>query len=176
MEQNQAPGGMVNNQPAQYGGEQLAKNNGNGSKSRTGIIIAVVVVVVAGIALAVMNRGASPASNSNEPANTNEAVTNENVNTNVNEPPAVVPPKNTNQNPGANANVNTNSNMAVQPDCVVMGCNNEICSSPDDQKFTACVYLPEYSCYSTAKCEKQVNGSCGWTQTAELTQCLAQAR
>lgn len=62
----------------------------------------------------------------------------------------------------------------VKVDCVVMGCNNEVCTTPDDPVFTACVVQPQFVCYKTAKCEKQTTGRCGWTQTPELTACLAE--
>lgn len=61
-----------------------------------------------------------------------------------------------------------------QPKCVVMGCNNEACTSSDKPVITACVVLPEHVCYKTAVCERQASGNCGWTQSAELQACLAQ--
>lgn len=56
--------------------------------------------------------------------------------------------------------------------CVVSGCSGEICSDRVDMSFV-CLWKPEYQCYKTAKCERQGNGWCGWTQTNELTQCLS---
>ena len=60
----------------------------------------------------------------------------------------------------------------VTADCVIMGCSNEICTSPDNPVFTACVYQSRFACYKTASCEKQASGVCGWTETDELTNCL----
>ena len=59
--------------------------------------------------------------------------------------------------------------------CAVGGCSNQLCVSADevDKIFTTCEYRAEYACYQTATCEQQSDGKCGWTETAELTQCLA---
>ncbi|OHA80319.1 MAG: hypothetical protein A2675_00695 [Candidatus Yonathbacteria bacterium RIFCSPHIGHO2_01_FULL_51_10] len=54
--------------------------------------------------------------------------------------------------------------------CVVGGCSNEICS--DESVIGICIYREEFACYRTAKCERQENGSCGWTETLELRMCL----
>lgn len=55
--------------------------------------------------------------------------------------------------------------------CYVGGCSGQICSDSKDVVST-CEYLPKYVCFKEAKCEKQENGICGWTQTAELKACL----
>jgi len=34
------------------------------------------------------------------------------------------------------------------------------------------VWKEEYACYKDARCERQSNGTCGWTQTEELNYCL----
>ncbi len=54
--------------------------------------------------------------------------------------------------------------------CKITGCSGEICS--DQNLVSPCVMLPEYDCYRSAKCERQANGKCGWTQTEELNKCL----
>ncbi|MEN9653970.1 MAG: hypothetical protein RL235_82, partial [Chlamydiota bacterium] len=58
-----------------------------------------------------------------------------------------------------------------QGTCYVGGCSSQICS---DQQgvVTTCEYKEEYACYKTAKCERQADGKCGWTQTPELIACL----
>jgi hypothetical protein len=38
---------------------------------------------------------------------------------------------------------------------------------------TTCEMKPEYACYQNATCERQGDGKCGWTQTPDLTKCLA---
>jgi hypothetical protein len=38
---------------------------------------------------------------------------------------------------------------------------------------TTCEFRPEYACYRDATCERQADGTCGWTETPELTACLA---
>src|SRR3989344_5831665 len=59
--------------------------------------------------------------------------------------------------------------------CAVAGCSGQLCVSADEAGdiITTCEYRAEYACYREASCEPQENGKCGWTQTAELKQCLA---
>ena len=58
-------------------------------------------------------------------------------------------------------------------DCVVSGCNGELCVSDRDEKqMSLCVYKKEFACYKSAKCERQANNKCGWTMTKELKSCL----
>lgn len=57
--------------------------------------------------------------------------------------------------------------------CIKTGCSSTVCTEPGKDVVTTCEYKPEYGCYKTAACERQSNGACGWTQTAELTACLA---
>jgi len=54
--------------------------------------------------------------------------------------------------------------------CIVTGCSGQVCS--DEEVMTTCEYRSEYACYKNAKCERQSNGQCGWTQTSALLQCL----
>lgn len=58
--------------------------------------------------------------------------------------------------------------------CALAGCSNIICAEEDQAPgiVTTCEYREEYACYQNARCEKQMNGQCGWTQTAELSACL----
>lgn len=58
--------------------------------------------------------------------------------------------------------------------CIKTGCSSQVCSDRD--VVTTCEFRPEYACYQKAICERQRNGECGFTQTAELTACLARAR
>jgi hypothetical protein len=60
-----------------------------------------------------------------------------------------------------------------QAACRPTGCSGQICS--DQSVVSTCEYSPVYACYKTAKCERQANGSCGWTDTAGLRQCIASA-
>lgn len=63
------------------------------------------------------------------------------------------------------------------PSCVISGCSGQICmESTDEPVFTTCEFRPEYACYANATCERQNNGSCGWTQDTELRQCLRNAK
>lgn len=54
--------------------------------------------------------------------------------------------------------------------CAPQGCSGEICA--DHGVVSSCIYRPEYACYATATCERQPEGSCGWTPTPELETCL----
>lgn len=59
----------------------------------------------------------------------------------------------------------------VSGGCVVTGCSSEICA--DEEVYSTCRYRQEYSCYQSARCERQTSGLCGWTETEELKQCLS---
>lgn len=59
--------------------------------------------------------------------------------------------------------------------CVPGGCSRQLCIRDGQQVSTTCEYREEYACYTTATCEEQADGQCGWTQTEELTACLAGA-
>ena len=57
--------------------------------------------------------------------------------------------------------------------CRTSGCSGQICIAEDAPPvFTTCDWRPEYACYHDAACERQSDGACGWTMTAELTACL----
>lgn len=61
-------------------------------------------------------------------------------------------------------------------ECVPSGCSGQLCIPADaDPIATTCEWRPEYACYQDADCEKQPDGSCGWTPTAELAECLDNA-
>jgi len=72
----------------------------------------------------------------------------------------------------ANSNAGT---PVASGGCYVGGCSSQICSE-DPGVLSNCEFKEEYACYKTAKCERQTNGQCGWTETAELKMCLANAR
>ena len=57
--------------------------------------------------------------------------------------------------------------------CKITGCSGQICSDKD--MVTTCEYTAAYACYKKAICEHQPNGSCGWTQTLDLIECLQNA-
>lgn len=61
-------------------------------------------------------------------------------------------------------------NQAPITECKKTGCSGQVCS--DEDVATTCEFLPEYSCYKSARCERQADGECGWTMTGELIQCL----
>jgi len=61
--------------------------------------------------------------------------------------------------------------------CHVGGCSGELCSDVEGQ-VSPCVARPEFACYgsSSAICEPQQNGECGWSATPELLECLGTGR
>ena len=59
--------------------------------------------------------------------------------------------------------------------CFVGGCSGQVCSD-DPEVITTCEWREEYQCYRTATCERQADGECGWTETDELLECLAEAQ
>jgi hypothetical protein len=64
----------------------------------------------------------------------------------------------------------SSSSTSLKP-CIKTGCSGQVCS--DQEVITTCEYRTEYECYRKATCERQSNGSCGFTKTQELTSCLA---
>ena len=63
----------------------------------------------------------------------------------------------------------TSSDNQNKP-CFKTGCSGQVCA--DEEVITTCEYRQEYDCYKTAKCERQANGKCGFTDTPELRRCL----
>ena len=59
----------------------------------------------------------------------------------------------------------------VEDACVVGGCSGELCG--DQPQVSPCIWHDAFVCYRDATCARQADGACGWTQTAELTACLA---
>lgn len=57
-------------------------------------------------------------------------------------------------------------------DCFVGGCSGQLCTDQPGA-ISTCEWREEYACYQTATCERQPDGQCGWTETPELTTCLA---
>jgi hypothetical protein len=57
--------------------------------------------------------------------------------------------------------------------CVPQGCSNTVCAPEGAGVVTTCIWKDEFACYKTATCERQPSGDCGWTESAELTACLA---
>lgn len=56
--------------------------------------------------------------------------------------------------------------------CVVSGCSGQICG--EEEVMSTCEFRPEYTCYKDALCERQDDGTCGWTPTPRLEQCLSE--
>lgn len=56
--------------------------------------------------------------------------------------------------------------------CFVGGCSGQVCSDQEGV-ITTCEFRPEFACFQDATCERQADGGCGWTETAELQTCLA---
>ncbi|MGH9956353.1 MAG: DUF6748 domain-containing protein [Pyrinomonadaceae bacterium] len=58
----------------------------------------------------------------------------------------------------------------VTKPCFKTGCSKQVCA--DEEVITTCEWREEYACYQKARCERQSDGSCGFTKTPELTACL----
>lgn len=78
-------------------------------------------------------------------------------------PPPTPPPATTDPAPPGTGD-------AAAP-CIKTGCSGIICA--DEELMSTCEYKPEYACYQDARCERQGDGACGWTETPELQACLA---
>jgi hypothetical protein len=55
--------------------------------------------------------------------------------------------------------------------CVIGGCAAEVCA--EQLEASPCIFLPVNTCYQTAMCGRQPDGTCGWDPTPELTACIA---
>lgn len=60
--------------------------------------------------------------------------------------------------------------------CAIGGCSAQVCGEAGEDLVSTCEFRPEYACYNSARCERQGNGQCGWTESAELTTCLLEAK
>jgi eight-cysteine-cluster-containing protein len=69
--------------------------------------------------------------------------------------------------------ITKNPVVSTAEKCYVGGCSGQVCSDQEGIAST-CEYREVYSCYKTAKCERQSNGQCGWTETAALKTCIQQ--
>lgn len=58
--------------------------------------------------------------------------------------------------------------------CKIGGCSGQVCSDKEGV-ITTCEFTEAYACFHTAICERQKDGTCGWTQTEELKTCLSNA-
>jgi len=66
--------------------------------------------------------------------------------------------------------VRAGKSQAMKP-CIKTGCSSQVCSDKD--VITTCEWRPEYACYQKAVCERQADGNCGFTRSAELAACLS---
>ena len=59
--------------------------------------------------------------------------------------------------------------------CAIAGCSSQLCveEAIANDIMTTCEFRPEYACYASAVCERNVAGECAWRETAELRACLA---
>lgn len=59
--------------------------------------------------------------------------------------------------------------------CVVGGCSSQLCvDASQGEVMSTCEWTAAYGCYTKhSTCEVQPNGTCGWTPTTALEQCLA---
>ncbi|NTV44126.1 MAG: hypothetical protein HGA67_00315 [Candidatus Yonathbacteria bacterium] len=71
-----------------------------------------------------------------------------------------------------NTTVTPSEPSRAKDGCIIGGCSSQLCVDSGAPTMTTCEYTASYGCYRTATCERQRTGRCGWTNTAELTQCL----
>lgn len=59
--------------------------------------------------------------------------------------------------------------------CVITGCSGQLCA--DEDTPSTCEWTDAYACYGDyGVCERDEAGACGWRQTEELIECLADPR
>jgi hypothetical protein len=57
--------------------------------------------------------------------------------------------------------------------CLQGGCRGQLCIEADADVPSSCEPSPLYACYNdVGHCERQADGTCGWTQTPELRHCM----
>jgi hypothetical protein len=57
--------------------------------------------------------------------------------------------------------------------CKKAGCSNSLCVEADKENIiTTCEWKEEYGCYQKAKCERQKDGTCGFTKDEEFNNCI----
>jgi hypothetical protein len=71
------------------------------------------------------------------------------------------------------------AHKAKEP-CVIGGCGGQLCTLPDKDGNPmpgVCWEKPGDACYRAegTACEKQPDGTCGWTMTDALKECLTKA-
>ncbi len=76
--------------------------------------------------------------------------------------------------PATNSAANRPGKGTTAKGCIKTGCSGIICA--DQEMMSTCEWKEEYECYKTARCERQQDGKCGFTKTAELTSCIASKR
>jgi len=66
---------------------------------------------------------------------------------------------------------------SAEKQCVTGGCSGELCVEAGGAPAASpCTWTERYRCYETVgTCERQVDGTCGWTPTDALSQCLSKA-
>ena len=68
-------------------------------------------------------------------------------------------------------NINTQEEAAADG-CKISGCSAQLCVDATENTVSSCEWQEIYACYHNAKCERQSNGKCGWTENSELKTCL----
>jgi hypothetical protein len=89
------------------------------------------------------------------------------------EPPSATSPEPDATTPAADGSATAGDDATAgdAAQCRPTGCSATVCA--DEDVVTTCEFRPEYACYQKATCERQPDGQCGWTKSAELDACLA---
>lgn len=63
----------------------------------------------------------------------------------------------------------------ILDDCVVSGCNNELCTDAKASPVASnCAVSSQSICYATyGECKRQLDSKCGWTPSIALAACVA---
>jgi hypothetical protein len=74
--------------------------------------------------------------------------------------------------------INKAPKVTVVSACVIGGCGGSICTDrATPPPLMRCKLTREQHCFKTlGNCRVQANGHCGWTNTPEIAQCLADAK
>jgi len=64
------------------------------------------------------------------------------------------------------------------PGCKVGGCSGQMCGEAGDgEMVSTCEFRAEYACYQQyGRCEKQIDGRCGWSNTSDFMKCFEQVK
>lgn len=69
--------------------------------------------------------------------------------------------------------VDLSATHETEKECVLAGCNNELCVEQGQEQLTACEIVPENECLQFSKCVRISPNKCGFKPTYESELCMA---